>query len=497
MDLNTNKFNDQLYRAFNVILIIISSYAAAILLMKFVDREIRWAIGFLIVVIFVAIVAVIRNKKHFLFATLIISFSIQTAFFLWQPSITSYPHGKGPLTAPEVYAFDLPLILLFLLVVTSKMKTKCAEFIKSDIAALLLILIAILSFVKSGYIAYSFTGLLVMLRMPIIYYCFSRGITCNNDLKCVMWAFIFCVFIQSFLGIAQAFFGSFTFLQRLVESAEQVRMTQVGSFTFARPYGTIGYTTVFSQYLGMLSPLALAFFLYGDRWRQKLSGFTYFLALIVLILSLSRAEWLNIILVFFLILFMGIRKGRVKKSFFRIIAILLIFVITGAMFYERIIVRATMPDYGSAFERIPMTKIAINMILNNPILGVGINNYTEVMYKFGMGKLLPGQVYGVHNSFLFLAAEMGIAALLLLLYLWFVTYKRLIFCFGSENKMIWILSAGLICGLTALFIHSNVEQGFHVHQQLNAVLWSLFGMAAAMRAIVIKNNNEALVANGT
>jgi O-antigen ligase len=327
-----------------------------------------------------------------------------------------------------------------------------------------------------------------MLRMPLIYYCLSRGITSEKEVRFAVWVLIFSVFIQSALSIAQTFGGSFSWLQRLVEMDEQVSLHQIGTSVYGRAYGTIGYTTVFAQYLGMISPLALAFFVFKKvKWEYFVSGLVYILAIVAMILSLSRAEWGNLIVVFILILLMGIRKkifqDRTVKL--RVLTVFLGAVLIGLIFSPRLIARLSSEDYSSALERIPMAKVALSMIVHNPILGVGLNNYAENMYSYGMGRLLPGQVYGVHNSFLFLAAEIGIFGLLAILYLWIISYRRLIFCFKNGEPFIWIISAGLICGLTALFIHSNVEQGFHVHQQLNGMLWSFFGIAAALKVITV------------
>ena len=134
-----------------------------------------------------------------------------------------------------------------------------------------------------------------------------------------------------------------------------------------------------------------------------------------------------------------------------------------------------------------MMKVAFRMIADNPIFGVGLHNYTQVMRSYGIAELIHGWDFGVHNSFLYLLAETGIFCLLAILFLWFITLKRLIFCLKKDEGFLWKLSAGMLCGLAALFIHSQVEEGFHVHQALNAMLWAYFGLAAALKAMVIRD----------
>lgn len=476
-------------RTINLFIAVFSSFVTIAIYRKVSDRSASWAIGFVLVLVFISLFVLVKKKKYFLYSSLFIGLSIQTNIFLWKPTPLFYPHGTGPDTAPQLFAFDLPLVLLFFYVISHKNKFEYDNFRNSDLAAGFLILFSLLSFVNSRYPILSFTGLLVMIRMPIIYYCLSRSIKNENDLKHIFNVVIFCVFVQSILGILQTIFGSIDWLYILSQRIEQVKVTDYGVLTINRASGTIGWTTEFAQYLGLLSPMALAYFLYNKRKSTSLiSGLVYIFALIALIASLSRIEWVNIIGVLFLMLIFGLYKKQLKTYSFRVrtLIIFLVVVIISVIFAKQIILRATSRDFGSAFARIPMSKVAFQMIIHNPILGVGLNNYAERMYEYGLGRLLPGQTYGVHNAFLALCGEIGIAGLLSLLYLWILTYRKMIYIFRKARYPLWNYSAGLICGLTAFIIHANLEQSFHAHAQLNGIMWSLFGIVAGYKIIIDK-----------
>ena len=60
--------------------------------------------------------------------------------------------------------------------------------------------------------------------------------------------------------------------------------------------------------------------------------------------------------------------------------------------------------------------------------------------------------FGVHNSFLYVAAEIGCVGLLFLLYLWFLTYSRAIYCVRKGNPGIAHVALVMIVGLTVLFL---------------------------------------------
>lgn len=436
--------------------------------------------------------AIIDNKKYFLFALLIIGFFIRTDIYLFQPFFLFSKHTFGPQTV-MIYAFDLPLILLslFLIMQIRRKPYQYKQLYKSDIAAILFMIFCVFSFKNSIYPVLTFYGILVMLRMPIIYFCFSRGIENEQDIRFIIKIFMFCMLTQSLIGIAQYFFESLGWLNVLAESKVQSYKMIMGDYTPNRAFGTFSWTTVFAQYLAMLVPLSLAFFVFTTHKKQQLvSGFVYFITIVALLLSFARAAWISISLVFILMFLLSLCKLKTRNLFIKWrFCTIFIIVISLVLINSNIILeRIKGKDFGSSYNRVLMNKVAFNIIFHRPIFGIGLNNYTEIMDHYGIQRLIPGQTGGVHNAFLYVAAEIGTVGLFTLLYLWIITFKRLISCFNKENDYIWITSAGLICSFLALFIHSNVEPGFHVHHQLNAMLWSFFGFAGALK--IISRNSQ-------
>jgi O-antigen ligase len=76
------------------------------------------------------------------------------------------------------------------------------------------------------------------------------------------------------------------------------------------------------------------------------------------------------------------------------------------VFHENVSRRLTADDGGSARSRVPLMKMAVNIISDRPTLGVGANNYTQALRprtpEFGNEWL-----YTVHNQYLLVWAEGG------------------------------------------------------------------------------------------
>jgi len=447
-------------------------------------REARWLVGLAVLVVVLTLLAMVGDRKRFLLCLLLASVTIRTTINLWMPGPTPYSTGSGTTTtAVELFAFDPALILLSLYLFLGRKSRPPKDFRITDIAAVAFLLFCAASLVNSAYPDLTLVRLPVMARMPLVYYCLSRGVTSRRDLKTVAAALIALVAAQSALAIAQTAFGSFDWINNLVKRDDQLTVVALNGSDVVRATGTVGYTTVFAQWLGLLSPVALAFAAFGRPAAVRLgAGVAYITALVAVVLSVSRAEWINVPIVVGALLVIWMykqRSGGLSRGL-GLAALVAVMAIVVALQHDLIVARLTSPDSESAYIRLPMMKVAARVISQNPFFGVGLHNYTQVMRSYGLAELIPGWDFGVHNSFLYLLAEAGIFALLTLLFLWAAAFKRLLVCLSSRDQVVWTLAAGMICGLIALFIHSQVEEGFHIHQVLNATLWAFFGLAAAM-----------------
>ena len=145
-----------------------------------------------------------------------------------------------------------------------------------------------------------------------------------------------------------------------------------------------------------------------------------------------------------------------------------------------VIDRLLSPDEEAAINRLPMWRVAINVIMENPIFGTGLNSYSEIMHQYDPKRLIGGFIFPVHNVYLFIAAEIGIPGAVFLL-LFFVTIGNYLFKSLKKQQLnIMALSAGLLGGLIALFLHGLVDSSFKQDLQLWYVIMAFGGIAIAI-----------------
>lgn len=145
-----------------------------------------------------------------------------------------------------------------------------------------------------------------------------------------------------------------------------------------------------------------------------------------------------------------------KKLIFGVFAVLF-FALTLALLFgidNPVKRRFTADDNRAAYVRIPLMQVAINMIKENPFLGVGLNNYTLVDQNFDptSEKVTSHFPYPVHNTFLQLGAEIGIPGFLAFIcFLLLVYWQNFRFIFEG-NDLEHQIAIGIFAGtLGAMF----------------------------------------------
>jgi len=169
------------------------------------------------------------------------------------------------------------------------------------------------------------------------------------------------------------------------------------------------------------------------------------------------------------------------------IALFVTFSITTLALIKPIRVRLFEEDYGAAKTRIPMAAVASNMIYQHPWLGVGFVNYTSVSSRYDRTRESISYVFPwpVHNEFLLIAAELGLPALGLFLFILIVVF-RMLFRIGHSHGDPFIshTAIGLFGGLAAWCIHLQVEFAYVL---ITMPIWAFIGVIQAMEQIANEN----------
>src|SRR5262249_22439676 len=140
------------------------------------------------------------------------------------------------------------------------------------------------------------------------------------------------------------------------------------------------------------------------------------LGVLALLLTLTRSAWIGFFIGTIILLSYILIKGYIRlSSMVSITVVLALGVILAWPVVEKRLEEDHVED---AIIRWNLILISYNMIEKNPLLGVGLNNATQVIYKYAKETRLIAHpngfawVFIVHNQFLLIASEIGIPGLL-------------------------------------------------------------------------------------
>jgi len=195
---------------------------------------------------------------------------------------------------------------------------------------------------------------------------------------------------------------------------------------------------------------------------RKVSLFLYFaclsMCLVALYFTKSIGGWMTFILCAFL--FFSLSRTGKEKMIFVICCIMIFFALMIAVRVETNM-DFTSPIF-SLYKRVSYWKQTLALILQHPLRGVGLGNFT-----------LKDTIFA-HNSYLQIWAEMGILAIISWLGIVFFFLKKAILQLRSRERIYYKL--GIILSGVAFLIHNLFDFSFFISQSA-FLWWILLGFA--------------------
>lgn len=261
---------------------------------------------------------------------------------------------------------------------------------------------------------------------------------------------------------------------------EKALVQQHLGYVVSRATGTIGHPNILAYFFELLLPLLLALALsFSGRFVRALSGIAFLAGLLGLAATLSRGAWIALPLPL-AIVFVSLRWRRLLRpgTWLVLLAASLLAAGVLAPFYRTIELRLTRDDYRSAESRIPLNKAALSIIRQHPLLGVGLNNGSEVFRRYdttGHARLLKERQV-VHNLHLLVWMEVGTLGLAAFWAIFtgcfWVAWREFKSRSAGERGVLVGVSAGLLAHLT----HGLFDPGFKVAANVSMLVYVLLGL---------------------
>ncbi len=303
-------------------------------------------------------------------------------------------------------------------------------------------------------------------RAYLLMLCLYHHIQSIDDLKVVLNYFLLGLLFESLLAIYQWKFGA-------------LGLWFLGERRFVgwRSTGTFFVPAFLANYLVMALPVAYKVFLFYKAPRTSttvLYGIIFIAGLIGLLTTYARSEWIGFLtaLSALLLFSMFYRRTKIRAKSMWIFPFLVLFLLVFASRYTPTILSQFGSTRKSSYEiRFNQFQFAQRIISKNPLFGTGLANYSYVArdYLTPEERLNPAQyIIFVHNSYLYVTAEMGVpAGIFLMLWLGSLIYVGIrIIKARVYHPLILNFALGISGGLIAIMIVFTFTPDIHSYDLL-------------------------------
>ena len=406
-----------------------------------------YAIIIILAIVSPFIVIIVGESKRLLLGILVVCLPITIDITF------GYTGHKGGAAGYIVSFYDIVLALLYLLwfsELIAKKEINIELYPVISLPALFLISFACLSTISAEYPDYGVFEIIEIIKMYLTFIYLANNIKTKSEFQFIVIIFITCLFFEGVLGWAQHRYDRPFF------------PTALGgpSWVDSRVKGTWVSYNDFAWYLTCFLPIAMSMMACQIKFFYKLVCFvTLAVGSASLMWTNSRSGWISFAVAAVFVGVLVFYKLKDKKSLINLFFAILIIIILLFPLYPRLFNktygRFTGSDKGSTKSRFPQFEIAFNIIKSNPILGIGINNYSEIMWRYDHTEEGLDQIsrHPVHNIFLQIAAEMGIPGLSI--FIWFlivIFYTGVRYIFLKKGFMVYG-AIGMLAGILAFLTH--------------------------------------------
>jgi O-antigen ligase len=187
-----------------------------------------------------------------------------------------------------------------------------------------------------------------------------------------------------------------------------------------RPGWAVGDSNYYSLSAALCLPVGFLF-LFGKRphWQKLYCGGCVLTTLVGDMLAASRGGFLALVAALLFVIFRSRRRGR---NFVIVVALLLPMLLLAPLSPMQRLLQPSVEDIGSVQIRYALWATAVKMIKAHPMVGVGLGNFMTLVPAYSGNRAPEGIAC---NTFLEVAAELGIPALLVFLLMLYSSYSRL------------------------------------------------------------------------
>jgi putative inorganic carbon (HCO3(-)) transporter len=341
--------------------------------------------------------------------------------------------------------------------------------------------------------------LALLAQMFLLYVYVASTTRTHEDVVFVVSLLLAGLFAEALLMIGMRLTGQSLSIPGIAEPgiADRVPIGAVAEGQASRFGGTIGSANAAAIYLSLLlAPAAAVLLTPLGPWLKRLALVALALGTGALFVTLSRGGWIALAISVAIVLLFANRRGWLAPSV--PVALLAVVLVVALVFPEAIMARLMGSDQGSAHSRIPLMGLALRIIEDHPLLGVGANNYVLEMQRYVTPDFSDygGEwLYLVHNHYLLVWAETGMVGVLALLWFLLATLWAGWRGWQRNDRLLAPLALGFTAAIVGHLFYMSVDL-FNDRAQTQT-LWVSAALLASLSRVAVRSSPVAFRARRT
>jgi len=409
------------------------------------ELDLKWTVVALPLLLLTCLFPIVGKPRTQLLFLLTLSIPL-----VFNYHFTYHPDHIGASDGITLEAIDLPLIILSLVWLhrTRFRQGRALFFPATTLPFLFVLASGLLSLYTTNHLDLTFYGLVDLFRGFLLYLCLANNTVEPHDSRTVVLG----------LNVSVILLGLVCMTEAMLETNLVMGTYQVAERAEWEPvFRSAGLTvpTLTAGYIASLLPLFLS-----QLFASRKTGYRLFVIATILIgitgllLTLTRTSFLSLAIGAAIVLTHLLRKQRVKAVHLVLATVIAVFLF--AAYFKNIMTRF---DEGAdnVVARYALARTAFNAIVENPLVGLGLNTYHQEMHNHLSNRVPHDFEFVVHNKFLLTWAEMGPFALVSLLCLILVSLRKAFIVTRSGENETDVLGAGLFASMVVTIIHMNLE----------------------------------------
>ena len=442
-------------------------------------------------VLFSALIVFTGFSRYFILFSLIVSFVIFLDYHVINIDNMATFHGL------TISILDIFLVLLILRKILFRDQNpnitpdKNNLSIQSKLMAGILLAIFSVSIIGSQNMSLTLFGLIQHVKMVVLFFFIANDVNSENDFKFISYSFTCALALISLYCIAQYVTKiNFTISFQVKTRA----LWYKGGFAPAGPTGSSNITG--GQIVTLLPFCLLAVMKSKNHYLRIFAIITTIFGIISLVLTQTRAAWGILGFVFIVFLCLVCWKKLLKVRY--VIFILSFLAIIGIVFLMKFLDKMSLNDISdpqNLIARLNLMKTGFRMIEAHPLIGIGLNNYNEVMMEY-VPLVFSGEwQYLIHNKYVLIWSETGTLGFIIYLLFIITIYRNIIYFISNQSSNISLIGISILCSLIAFNLHMLFES--YAGGAITFQFWFVCGLAVALNSVTNTNLNKSKIKTQT